>query len=437
MKMRPIVALAALVVLVLAVAPATAEKKTKVKRKKVPFDYKAYFTNLPRMQKITEQSNKNIKTLHTLMGDLGATKSEDDAKANLIRAKIRRLLTNHRKLKLEMIGLSDKALKKPKPARTDVQALRALRKTELTGVRWSNTFLMDVAKEMAEAIEVPIYLANSVQELNRVNLDFDTIAAEAVMDIICSNFGLKYLVYGGEICMFRRLNRNEERFLAYEKKTGKKVDWIAEDAAGTYDSKDMPKDKRKKRELKKLEDMDLPLLQQEMVKMYILEGESKRHEIRLKELKLAAEFLDMMGKIQESKESEKDKEKRHRHVTHYVRMERDNAIEVWDVINRVLGDVLVVPEDDEILREILKKEIALVEWKDVDVEAALYELGRLADVEVEVDFPDTDEMYITLTAENMTVQMIIDFICNEHDLDWRFVNGKLFFATLESGNDDE
>lgn len=439
MKIRTVL-IAVLAVMILAPVGLAQDKKRKKDKPPAPFNYEAYFGGLKRMSEIAEKSNENIRKLNHAMKELGReetkkSKAEQEARITRLRGQVRRILTEHRKLKLEMIGLCDRALKKKYAGKKDVDALRSLLNTELQDVRWADTFLKYVVKDLAVALETPVRLQNSVQELNQVNMDFRTINAEAALGIICKNFDLKYIIYGGEFVIYRKLNRNEERFLEWEKKHGK-VDWIAEDEAMTRETI-VDKDGRKKRIHKKLEDLDLPYLGQQLTKMYILEGESKRHEVRLKELKLAAEFIDMVGKIQKTDESEADRIKRHKHVVHYVWMERDNAIEVWDIVNRTLGDVLIVPEDNEILREILAKEVPSVEWKNTDVETALYEVGRWAGVEIEVDIPANIELSVSLSADNLSIKMILDFLSNEFNMDWRYVNGKLFFAYMGGGEDEE
>ena len=47
------------------------------------------------------------------------------------------------------------------------------------------------------------------------------------------------------------------------------------------------------------------------------------------------------------------------------------------------------------------------------------------------------ELAITLSAENLTVRMVLDFVSNQFNLDWRFVDGKLFFAYMGGDDDDE
>jgi len=427
------------VLILLLLAPAGIAKGGKKNKPLAPFDYEKYFAGLKRMSEIAEVSNENVKTLARYMRELlreepGKSKKEQEARLQRLRSQVRKLLTEHRKLKVEMIALADRALKKTYSGKKDVDALRALRTRELHDVHWRDVFLKYVVKDFAVALDTPFRLQNSVQELNQVNMNFATISADAALDIICKNFDLKYIIWGGEFVIYRKINRNEGRFMEWEKKHGK-VDWIAEDEAMTRETI-IDKDGRKKRKLKKLEDFDLPYLNQQMTKLYILEGESKRHEVRLKELKLAAEFLDMVGKIQKSKQSEEDRIKRHKHVVHYVWMERDNAIEVWDIINRTLGDVLEIPEDDVVLRELLAKEIASINWKNTDVETALYEIGRIAGVEVEVDMPSNIEVSVTFSAENLNVKMVIEWICQQFNFDWRFVDGKLFFAYM-GGDEDE
>jgi len=421
--MKMLTTFAGLTVLLLA-APSAGAKELE------PIDYGKYFELLPEMKRISEESNQNVRTLHTLMKDLRATPEKQDASA--LRGQIREILEGHRKLKVRMIEICHAVLEKKPSGRTNVDVLRAVRNTQLRRVQWNEQFLKYVVRDISQATGIPIRLQNTVQELNQVFIRFPEIGAEAALDLICENFDLKWIIYGGEIMIFRKINQNEARFIEYEKKTGRKVDWIEEDKVGTYDSEDerlKAEERKKERELKKLEDVDLPLLAHRMTKLYTLEGESKKHELRLSELKLAAEFIDRMKQGKPlTAEQEKDRIKRHKHVLHYVYMERDNAIEVWDIINQVLGDRIVIPDEDEALRDLLTTPVELIEWRDVDLEDALYELGRIAGVEVDADLPSNVDMKISLTIEKVTVETVLEFICDIHPLDWRFVKGRLVFA---------
>ena len=58
-----------------------------------------------------------------------------------LRAQVRKLLTGHRKLKTEMVGLCDRALMKTYAGKKDVDALRSLRNTDLQDVQWRDVFL--------------------------------------------------------------------------------------------------------------------------------------------------------------------------------------------------------------------------------------------------------------------------------------------------------
>ncbi len=392
-----------------------------------PIDYNAYYELLPLMKEASDASNQSIRDLHTLMTKLSQTEDEDEAAG--IRAQIRPLLLEHRKLKERMADLVDRVLLKKGPVRTNEDALRALRNTTLRRVSWSNTFLKYVARDISQAIGVPIRLNAKVQELNQVEINFPEISAEGVMDLICQNFDLKWIIFEGEFIVLKKIGPNEARFIKWEKKHGK-VDWIGEDKAGTYESDEveLPNGKR---ELRKLENMDLPLLQQNMTKMYILEGESKRHETRLKELEMNARVLDMFNKKPKNEEERQARIKRHKHILHYLYMERENSIEVWDIINLVLGEKTRLPEDDAELRKLLSKQIPLLIWDNKDLETALYELGELIGVPVEVDLPTFVEMAVTIQVENVTVETVINMICDIHPLDWRYVDGKLFFAHIQ------
>jgi hypothetical protein len=392
-----------------------------------PIDYTAYYELLPLMKEGSEWSNESIRNLHTLMTKLEQTVNEDEAAG--IRAQIRPLLVEHKKMKEKMANLVDRVLLKPDPQRTNEDALRALRNTTLRRVSWNNAFLKYVARDISQAIGVPIRLNAKVQELNQVEINFPEVSAEGVMALICQNFDLKWIIFEGEFIVLKKIGPNEARFIEWEKTHGK-VDWIAEDKAGTYESDEVATPQAR-RELKKLENMDLPLLKQNMTKMYILEGESKRHETRLKELEMNARSLDMLKREPANEEERQAKIKRHKHILHYLYMERENSVEVWDVINQVLGEQTRLADDDAELRQLLSKEIRLIEWNNKDLESALYELGQLIGVPVEVELPANVEMAVTIQVENVTVETVISLICDIHPLDWRYVGGRLFFAGVQ------
>ncbi len=392
-----------------------------------PVDYDTYYELLPEMKAVSDRSMASLRTLHKLMEAL--KQEENDTRAAGIRAQIRQVLLDHRALKIRMTRLVDRILRKKKSSHTDLEVLRILRTTTLKRVSWNNQFLKYVARDISREIGVPIRLNAKVQELNQIQISFPEITAEGVLNLICENFDLKWIIYEGEVIVVKKLGPNEERFLAWEKKHGK-VDWIAEDEAGTYEDLGV---KEAKRKLKKLEDMDLPLLEQNMLKIYVLEGESKRHELRLKELEIATRYRHMIGEKPKTPEEEAARIKRHKHVLHYLYMERENAIEVWDVINKVLGERLVLPDDDEELRKLLAKNIEKIEWVDKDLEDALQELGDLIGVAVELDLPPYVEMTVKLSVENVTVETVIKMICKWHHLDWTYARGKLIFSHLQAG----
>ncbi len=392
-----------------------------------PLDYVAYFKALPQMEEAAEKAIESIRTLNRLLKELEQT--TDDTKASGIRAQIRPVLVDHRALKEQMIALADLGLKKGAPERANIDVLKKMRNTVLRDVSWKNVFLKYVARDISQAMGIPVNLNPRVQELNQVEVDFPEISALGALDLICENFDLKWIIWAGEIFIVRKLNPNEARFLEWEKKHGT-VDWIGEDEAKTYE--DLPVEKAK-RLLEKLEGMDLPLLRQRLTKMYILEGESKKHETRLAELKLLAETVAMFGTDPKNPEEEQNRIKRHKHILHYLKMEKENSIEVWDIINQVLGDRLKLDAEDEEIQKLLGKLIPKVEWVNKNLEDALYELGQWLNVPVEVDLPPFADFTVNLSVENVTAETVINLICDIHPLDWRYVDGRLFFAHVQGG----
>ena len=421
MKTRMTLALLAVLV---AVVPAAAKDSGK---KLDPINYEAYSQAIEEMKGINEQSKEFIYTLNKVVKKLEATK--DDTAAAGLRAEIRQLLVEHRARKLKMIEFVDRARMRGEPDRSDLDAFRALRSTQLKRVGWKNQFLKYVSRDISQAIGVPIRLNAKVQELNQIEIYFPEISAEGVLNLICENFDLKWIIFEGEFLVLKKIGPNEGRFREWERKHGP-VDWIAEDEIGTLDTLPVAKAKRK---LQKLEDMDLPLLRQNMTKIHILEGQNRIHEARLEELRVIAKMLEAIKDLNAPR-FEEEKRKRHKHTLHYLYMERENSIEIWDVINRVLGDILVLQDPDSEFREILQMTVRKIEWKNKDLEEALFELGRMIDVPIEADLPPFLDITLDLSVENVSVETIIKLICDIHPMDYKYANGKLFFAHM--GGDD-
>jgi hypothetical protein len=104
------------------------------------------------------------------------------------------------------------------------------------------------------------------------------------------------------------------------------------------------------------------------------------------------------------------------------------------VINLVLGDELRLDDPDEELRRILQMTVKKIEWQGKDLEEALYEIGRMIGVPVEADLPPYMDITVNLSVENVTVETVLGLICEIHPLDYKYINGKLFFAHM--GGDD-
>ncbi|MCU0728171.1 MAG: hypothetical protein MUE73_20680, partial [Planctomycetes bacterium] len=254
-----------------------------------PVDLNTYFKLLPEMQQISEKSVESIRTLNRLMKALEQSVKDDEAAG--LRAQIRPVLLEHRSLKERMIALVDQILKAPAPARSNLEALRKLHSTTLHDVSWNNIIFKYVVRDLTQALGIPIHLNGRVTIRHQVDVQFPQVTALAALDMICTNFELKWIIYNGEIHIAKKINPNEDRFIEWEKAHGQ-VDWIGEDEAKTYE--DLPVEKAK-RLLEKLEGMDLPLLRQRLTKLYVLEGESKRHEVRLAEMKAVEHSMTMFG----------------------------------------------------------------------------------------------------------------------------------------------
>lgn len=386
-------------------------------------DWQTYYAELPGMKEISDKSNASIHRIHDLV--TGLKNTTDERKSAELRAELRKVLEAHRALKVQAIEAVDRVLHRPAATRTDQEALRVLRNTTLRRVGWRDQALKFVIRDLSEALELPIRLSAPVQELHNVTLSFPEVRPESVLNIICQNFELKWIIYGGEVIVYRALNRSEERFLEYEKKHGK-IDWIAEDKKNTYET--IPVDKGK-RELEAVENMDLPLLEGNLTKLYILEGESGIMEVRLKELEIASAAAERRRfERGDTPEAKAASEKRRKHIHHYVMQERDNAVEVWSILNEVLGIRLQLEDGDPALQALLSKEVAAVNWRETPLPDALLEVGRLLGVKVEYDLPKRFQFTVNLQITGITGEVLLQTVCDLQPLAWKFENGVLKFV---------
>ncbi len=186
--------------------------------------------------------------------------------------------------------------------------------------------------------------------------------------------------------------------------------------------------------------MDVELLRENLLKIWIVEESSERYN----QMRIAQKSFDLLTPLQPTGDPALDAENREARrkldfqLRSYLEMELDGAIEVSDILTRVLGKSAAADPSktkDAALREILDRTLPAIDWRNVDLSAALEDLGRKASVPVQfVGVPKNTDLKVTLQFDaGFTVQMVIEYIQGIHRVEWKYENGGLRFEFVPDG----
>lgn len=197
-------------------------------------DYQAVRDAMPRMKELSDRGAAAATQLHTLMAKLEET--ADGVEQRALREEIRKTLADYRTVKLEMIAVTRPLTGLTTTTLSDQQILDKIKNTELYGVAWEDTSFDKCVRDLSRAIDVPIRLQFRVVQKNTVTMRFQKTPAETVLAALCNGFDLRYVIYGGEIVVYKQITPTEDRFLEYQKRHPdvKLRYWEQEDASGEY-----------------------------------------------------------------------------------------------------------------------------------------------------------------------------------------------------------
>lgn len=201
-------------------------------------DYQSVRDAMPRMRELSERGLALGLAFHKTMDALGG--ASDPAEQKRLREELRKSLLEYRATKLDTIGVVRPLVKLPASPLTDQQVLDKLRNTELTSVVWdANTRFHKCIRDLSDALGFPIRLQHRVVQMNTVELRFSRAPAETILATLCNGFDLRYVIYGGEIVIYKKITPTEERFLKYQERHPevKLKYWEKEDASGALDTK--------------------------------------------------------------------------------------------------------------------------------------------------------------------------------------------------------
>lgn len=184
-------------------------------------------------------------------------------------------------------------------------------------------------------------------------------------------------------------------------------------------------------------EMDVDFLREKLLKLWIIEEASDRHNQR----RIAEKSFKGMTPLEPTGDPEKDAANRaeylknDKHLRHYLLLELDNCIEAVDISRHTLGIHLRPPNDDRALKSFLEQELPEIKWSNVSLDKAFEDLGRK--IGTPVDFSGigaNEDVRIDLTFDpGFQLQQVLEYIISIHPVEWRYEGGRLIVHYMGSG----
>lgn len=200
-------------------------------------DYNAVREAMPAMKELAAKNSALGLGLHKTMDALASTNDPLDQKR--LRSELRDGMVEYRLSKLKSMAIVRPLLQLQSSGLSDQQILDKLQHTELTSVVWEGAFFDKCVRDLSRAVDIPIRLQFRVVQKNTVDMRFQRAPAETILATLCNGFDLRYVIYGGEVVIYKKITPTEDRFLDYQKRHPevKLKYWEREDASGVVDTK--------------------------------------------------------------------------------------------------------------------------------------------------------------------------------------------------------
>jgi len=416
-------------------------------------DYDAWKAAVPEMREISKRTMEFVKELHECMERLSAAES-DAAKQAEERLKARDLLLKYRQDKAALVRLVDRCLATPPAAETDLQIRQRLRDTELVGVTWSKTKYIDCLRDLARELRLRIVLHPDVLKFNTVEATFPKTSADGILRQMTFGFDCEYILHNGEVVIIKAIKRNDKRLEQYREQHPDWKYWRPKEAPEIEDDLSfgpgpapapggVPPFALVLREALRaaaapppaapapaeggpaaIEEMDMGLLQRNLLKIYVCEKESAINEKRLEELKVEVESEEAGVKSATAAEQQRDSEERHKHIFHYLLLEKTSAVQVIHIADRVLGTDVHLTGEGKAHRAILEKAIDLIEIPPkTEIHEAAKILSKALGCNVRVESIEEKIYRLSLSMGPTTGEAVLKHISSSLPFDYRFEEG--------------
>lgn len=186
------------------------------------------------------------------------------------------------------------------------------------------------------------------------------------------------------------------------------------------------------RKVRTVDDMDLDLLRENLIKIWIIDESSHRYN----QQNIAETSFELMLPLEPTGDPKIDEENRLARrkaifqLDNWLRLELDGAIEIIDICSRVLGQNAPKGGDGKALAKVLSKEMPVdVVWSGVSVDDAIRDFGRKAGVEVSFPgLPKGVQQELNLTAPaGFTIGQLLDMMLEYGGVQWDYKDGVFHF----------
>ena len=180
-----------------------------------------------------------------------------------------------------------------------------------------------------------------------------------------------------------------------------------------------------------VDDMDMGLLQRSLLKLYVCEMESGINAKSLAHYKVAIEAGGDPTKPTLAKmtpEQLEDMRKREKDISHYLLLEKTNAVQMIHIVDKVLGTEAHLAGEGRPERVILEKNVELIEVpRGTEVREAGKIIAEALGCKVRVEVSENEINRIYFTMGPTTGEAIIKQFCSSAPYSWRIENGEVIF----------
>jgi hypothetical protein len=176
--------------------------------------------------------------------------------------------------------------------------------------------------------------------------------------------------------------------------------------------------------------MNLDLLEENLLKIWIVEESSERYN----QANIAQKSFEGLIPVEPTGDPELDAKNRDEQnrlnfeLTHFIKLELDGAIQVIDICRRALGKQPRLDVKALERKRFLQRDVPNISWRWMKLEDALQDLGAKLGIRVELaGVPERTKLEVNLTLEGATVEQLIDFLLQQHFMEWTYADKVLRF----------